>query len=92
MLQQFINNQWCPVAFFSKKLKPAKTQHNIFYRELLAIYLAIKKFCHVVEGHQFIILALYLFVFKNKELDTSLTEKHGVDYCKPRNTKLANLD
>ena len=38
MLQQFINNQWCPVPFFSKKLKPAETKYSTFDRELLAVY------------------------------------------------------
>ena len=53
VLQQFINDQWCPVAFFSKKLKPAETKYSTFDRELLAVYLAIKRFRHFVEGHQF---------------------------------------
>ena len=51
--QQFINDQWCPVAFFSKKLKPAETKYSTFNRELLAVYLAIKWFRHFVEGCQF---------------------------------------
>ena len=38
MLQQFVNNQWCPVPFFSKKLKPAETKYSTFDRELLAVY------------------------------------------------------
>ena len=53
VLQQYINNQWCPVAFFSKKLKPAETKYSTFDRELLAAYLAIKHFRHFVEGRQF---------------------------------------
>ena len=53
VLQQFINDQWCPVVFFSKKLKLAETKYNTFDRELLAVYLAIKRFRHFVEGHQF---------------------------------------
>ena len=53
VLQQFINDQWCPVAFFSKKLKPAETKYSTFDRELLAVYLAIKQFRHFVEGRQF---------------------------------------
>ena len=53
VLQQFINDQWCPVAFFSKKLKSAETKYSTFDRELLAVYLAIKRFCHFVEGRQF---------------------------------------
>ena len=55
VLQQFINNQWCPIAFFSKKFKPAETKYSTFDRELLAMYLAIKHFRYFVEGCQFYI-------------------------------------
>ena len=41
------------MAFFSKKLKPAETKYSTFDRELLAVYLAIKRFRHFVEGRQF---------------------------------------
>ena len=37
VLQQYINEQWHPIAFFSKKLKPAETRYSTFDRELLAI-------------------------------------------------------
>ena len=50
VLQQFINNQWCPIALFSKKLQPAETKYNTFDCKLLAMYLAIKHFHYFVEG------------------------------------------
>ena len=53
VLQQYINNQWCPVAYFSKKLKPSEAKYSTFDRELLAVYLAIKHFRHFIEGCQF---------------------------------------
>ena len=53
VLQQYINNQWCPVAYFSKKLKPSEVKYSTFDRELLAVYLAIKHFCHFIKGRQF---------------------------------------
>jgi len=53
VLQQLINSQWCPIAFFSKKLQPAETRYSTFDRELLAIYLAIKHFLHFIEGRTF---------------------------------------
>ena len=53
VLQQLINEMWCPIAYFSKKLKPAETRYSTFDRELLAIYLAIKHFRHFVEGREF---------------------------------------
>ena len=56
VLQQHINGTWHPISFFSKKLKPAETRYSTFDRELLAIYLVIKHFQHLLEGRQFHIL------------------------------------
>ena len=55
-LQQQINGEWQPIAYFSKKLKPAETRYSTFDRELLAVYLAIKHFHHFLEGRQFYVL------------------------------------
>lgn len=47
-----------PVAFFSRKLTPAKQNYDIGNRELLTIKLALEKYRHWLEGaaHPFIIL------------------------------------
>ena len=55
VLQQRIANQWQPLAYFSRALKPAQTRYSAFDREQLAIYLAVKHFCYFIEGHQFFI-------------------------------------
>ena len=41
LLQQHVAGTWCPISFFSKKLKPSETRHSTFDRELLAVYLDI---------------------------------------------------
>ena len=56
VLQQWVNGQWCPLAFFSKALKPAETRYSTFDRELLAIYLTIKHFRYFLEGRIFHVL------------------------------------
>ena len=56
VLQQKINNTWQPISFFSKKLQPAEMKYSTFSRELLAIYLAIRHFRHLLEGHEFYVL------------------------------------
>ena len=53
VLQQYIEHQWCPIAYFSKKLKPSEIKYSTFNRELLAVYLAIKHFRYFVEGREF---------------------------------------
>ena len=56
VLQQLVNETWQPIAFFSKALKPAETRYSTFGRELLAVYLSIKHFRHLVEGKEFYVL------------------------------------
>ena len=38
VLQQYIDGQWCPIAYFSKKLNPAEIKYNTFDREVLTVY------------------------------------------------------
>lgn len=53
VLEQLIDNQWRPLAFFSKKLHPAEVKYSTFDRELLAMYLAIRHFRYFLEGRPF---------------------------------------
>nr|VZI43255.1 unnamed protein product [Spirometra erinaceieuropaei] len=53
VLHQQVNSQLQPLAFFSQKLRPAQTRYSTFSRELLAIYLAIRHFRHLLEGRDF---------------------------------------
>ena len=41
VLQQYIDNVWQPLSFFSKKLTPAETRYSAFDPELLAVYATI---------------------------------------------------
>ena len=41
VLEQQIDSVWCPISFFSWKLRLAKRKYSTFDRELLAAYLAI---------------------------------------------------
>ena len=58
LLQHFIEDEWCPIAYFSRKLKAVEMRYSTFDRELLPIYLAIKHFryIHVLEGRQFYVV------------------------------------
>ena len=79
VLQQKISGQWQPHGFFSRKLKPTETRYSTFSRELLAIYLAIKHFRHLLERHHFCVLTDHkplTFVFN-----------HNSDKYTPRETR-----
>ena len=47
------NSLGAPLAFFSKKLTPAEVKYSAFDRELLAVFLAVKHFRHMLEGRPF---------------------------------------
>ena len=53
VLQQYIDNVWQPLSFFSKKLTPAETRYSAFDRKLLAVYATIRHFRQNLEGHYF---------------------------------------
>ena len=42
-----------PIAFFSKKLRPAERKYSTFDRELLAAFLSIRHFKHWLDGSDF---------------------------------------
>ena len=56
VLQQYVNDQWCPLAFFMRALKPAETRYSTYDCKLLAIFLAIKHFRYFLEARHFHIL------------------------------------
>ena len=53
VLKQYIDDEWHQIAYFSQKLKLAETRYSTFDRELLAMYLTIKHFCHLLKARQF---------------------------------------
>ena len=53
--QENINGEMRPLAFFSKKLPPAKRVRSSFYKELRAVYLSLKHFQARVLGRELII-------------------------------------
>ena len=80
VLQQFVNDQWQPISYFSRKLSPTETRYSTFDSELLAIHLAIKHFRHFIDGCAF---TLYT---DHKPLTFSLNSK--TDKHSPRQIRL----
>ena len=53
VVQEFKDNAWQPISFFSRKLLPAEMRYSTFGRELLAVYLTIKHFRYMLDGRHF---------------------------------------
>lgn len=72
-LQQKVDGEWVPLAFFSKKLTPRQTEWPAYYRELLAVYESIQHFRHILEVQHCTIYTdhkplLYAFVQRREKL------------------------
>ena len=55
VLQQEIDDELRPIAFFSKGIYPHQQKYSTYDRELLAIFLTIQHFAYFLEGREFII-------------------------------------
>ena len=53
VFQQRANNDFQPLAFFSRKLTSAQTKYSAFDRELLAAHSAVRHWRHLLEGRRF---------------------------------------
>ena len=94
VLQQSIDDHWCPIAFFSTKLKPAETRYSTFVRELLAIYLAIKHFRHFVEGRKFHVITDHkplTFALTSKPSQHTPRQVHHLDYISQFTTDIRHI-
>lgn len=55
VLQQLVDEEWQPLAFYSKKLSKSQQLYSAYDRELLAIYESVKHFRYMIEGRHFVI-------------------------------------
>ena len=70
VLQQMHNDILKPLEFFSKKLSTTEQRYATFDRELLAIFLSVKHFKHLLEGRSFTIQTDHkplVHIFKMKD-------------------------
>ncbi|UYV65657.1 hypothetical protein LAZ67_3004985, partial [Cordylochernes scorpioides] len=91
VLQQLDNNNWKPIAFFSKKLNPAQCNYSTYDRELLAIYLSIKFFKHLLEAREFTILTDHkplIYAFKQKNEKASPRQLRHLQYISQFSTDI----
>ena len=94
VLQQLVHDEWKPLAFFSRKLKPAETRYSTFDRELLAIYLAIKHFRHFLEGRAFCVFTDHkplTFSFRRNSNSYSPRQFRHLDFISQFTTDLRHV-
>ena len=79
VLEQYVDKQWVPLAFFSKKFRPAQTKYSAYDRELLAIHLAIRHFRYFLEGRNFTVFTdhkpISLAITKKAEAATAIQSR-----------------
>lgn len=69
VLQQWQDQTWKPLSFFSRKLTSAQCNYSAYDRELLAIYVAIKHSRFMLEGREFFVITDHkplIFAFSQK--------------------------
>lgn len=94
VLQQFIEGEWKPLGFYSKKLSKAQTKYSAYDRELLAIYSTLKHFQYFLEGRQFCIFSDHkplIYAFKQRPEKASPRQLRHLDYISQYTTDIRHI-
>jgi hypothetical protein len=94
VLQQFKDNVWQPLAFFSRKLSPSQRKYSPYDRELLAIYQSIKYFRHMLEARHFIIYTDHkplCYAFLQRKNNCSPRQYRYLDFISQFTTDVRHL-
>lgn len=94
VLQQWVNGQWRPLSFFSKRLQNAETRYSTFGRELLAAYLSIRYFRHILEGRTFTVYTDHkplTYALNSKPDRYSPREIRHLDYISQYTTDIRHI-
>jgi cleavage and polyadenylation specificity factor subunit 1 len=94
VLQQNINGEFRPIAFYSKKLTPTQQKYSTYDRELLATYAALKYFQYFLEGRSFTIFTDHkplTFAFKQKPEKASPRQLRHLDYIGQYTTDIKHV-
>jgi len=91
--QKTPEGDWEPLGFFSKKLSEAQTKYSAFDRELLAIYLGIKHFRHLLEGREFVIFTDHkpLTSAISSKTEKSPRQARHLDYISQFSTNIQHI-
>ncbi|GFU20321.1 retrovirus-related Pol polyprotein from transposon 17.6 [Nephila pilipes] len=91
VLQQYVDESWKSIAFYSKKLNETQKAYSTYDRELLGIYLSVKHFKHLLEGNDFIIYTDHkplTFAFQQKNDKASPRQQRQLQYISEFSTNI----
>ena len=94
VLQQWIDNSWQSLGFFSRRFSEAAQRYSTFGRELFAIYLAVRHFRHALEGRQFVIFTDHkplIYALQNSSDRYSPREIRHLDYISQFSTDIRHI-
>ncbi|GFX22026.1 retrovirus-related Pol polyprotein from transposon 297 [Trichonephila clavipes] len=94
VLQLFEAGNWKPISFFSKKLTDAQKNYSTYDRELLGIYLSVKKFKHLLEGQNFVIYTDHkpiTYAFHQKNEKASPRQLRHLQYISQFSTNICHI-
>ncbi|CAH2097753.1 unnamed protein product [Euphydryas editha] len=94
VLQQWKEDQWQPLAFFSRKLSPSQRKYSPYDRELLAIYESIKYFRHMLEARHFVVYTDHKpisYAFHERKANCSPRQFRHLDYISQFTTDIRHI-
>lgn len=93
-MQQYVNDTWQPLAFFSKKLSQRQSTWPAYHRELLAVYEGVRHFRHALEGQVFTIYTDHkplIYVFTQKHDKMPPVQRNHVTFISQYSTDIRHL-
>lgn len=94
VLQQRAGDHWEPLGFYSKKLGGNERKYSAYDRELLAIYRAVQRFRHQLEGRPFTIFTDHqplTFAFGKKTDSCTPRQFRHLDYIGQFSTDIRHI-
>lgn len=94
VVQQETTEGWQPLAFMSKKLNRTQTKYSPYDRELLAIYIAVRHFRHLLEGRKFTIFTDHkplVYAFQQDLSHSSPRQARHLDYIGQFSTDIRHV-
>jgi len=95
VIQQHTKEGWQPLAFLSKKLNNAQTKYSPYDRELLAVYMAIRHYRHMLEGRTFTVYTDHkplVYAFKQDPLHSSPRQARHLEYISQFTTDIQHIE